>query len=381
MATILVLTERQDGERRVAATPATAKKFCDAGHTVWIQTGAGESAAFPDSEYLEAGAELQSTLSPTVLSGADIILTVGPPSAKTVNPEQLTEGTVWISFFEPDRNLPFVASLAKAGVTAVSMELLPRITRAQSMDALSSQANIAGYKAVLVAATELPRFFPLLMTAAGTIRPARVVVMGAGVAGLQAIATAKRLGAVVHVSDIRPEVEEQVKSLGAKFIPLPELGSGSGEGGYAKEVTEEFLVQQREIVADFLRKADVVITTALIPGRPAPKLIEAKVVSEMKPGAVIVDIAAARGGNCELTVADEKRQVGLVTIFGPTNLPSTMAADASSLYAQNLSALVAILVDDAGSVRIDLDDDILDAATLTHSGEVRHAGTREAINS
>lgn len=381
MATILVLTEHQDGERRVAATPATVKKFCDAGHTVWIQAGAGESASFPDSEYSEAGAELQTVVSPDVLSGADIILTVGPPSMKTANPENLSQGTVWVSFFEPDRNLPYVARLAKAGITAVSMELLPRITRAQSMDALSSQANIAGYKAVLMAAAELPRFFPLLMTAAGTVRPARVVVMGAGVAGLQAIATAKRLGAVVHVSDIRPEVEEQVKSLGAKFIPLPELGSGSGDGGYAKEVTEEFLTKQREIVADFLCKADVVITTALIPGRPAPKLIEAKVVSEMKPGAVIVDIAAARGGNCELTVADEKRQEGLVTIFGPTNLPSTMAGDASSLYAQNLSALVAILVDDQGAVRVDLDDEILDAATLTHGGEVRHAVTREALNS
>jgi NAD(P) transhydrogenase subunit alpha len=381
MATILVLSERQDGEHRVAATPETVKSYCDDEHKVLFEEGAGVRASYPDEAYTEAGAELV-RLDDDVLRDADIVLTVAPPSTKSgVQPSQLKEGAVWVSFFEPDRNLDFVSNLAEAGVSAISMELIPRITRAQSMDALSSQANLAGYKAVLLAAAKLPRFFPLLMTAAGTIRPAKVVVMGAGVAGLQAIATAKRLGAVVQVSDIRPEVEEQVQSLGAKFIPLPDLGSGSGEGGYAKEVTEEFLEKQREIVAEYLRKADVVITTALVPGRPAPKLVSADVVAEMKHGAVIVDLAATRGGNCELTVADETVTEGPVTIMGPTDLPSQMASDASALYARNLSSLLKLVFDDEGAVVIDLEDEILDEATLTHAGEVRHESTRDALQS
>jgi NAD(P) transhydrogenase subunit alpha len=259
------------------------------------------------------------------------------------------------------------------------MELIPRITRAQKMDALSSQASIAGYKAVVLAAERLPKYFPLLMTAAGTIKPARVVVMGAGVAGLQAIATAKRLGAVVHASDIRAAVKEQIESLGGKFIPLPEMAeSGEGKGGYAKEVSAEYLAEQQRIVAKFLREADVVITTALVPGKPAPKLIPADVVADMKPGAIIVDLAVAQGGNCELSENGKEVRKHGVLIIGNPNLPASLPADASLLYSRNVWALLQHVVKD-GALALDPADEIVGASLLAHDGAVPFAAAAEAL--
>jgi len=267
-----------------------------------------------------------------------------------------------------------VETLAARKVTALAMELIPRITRAQAMDALSSQANIAGYKAVLLAASRLGRYFPMLMTAAGTVPSAKVVVMGAGVAGLQAVATAKRLGAVVWVSDVRPVVKEQVESLGGKFIDLPAQESGEGQGGYAKEMTKEFLARQQAIVKEHLASADVVITTALVPGKPAPRLVTADMVRAMRPGAVIVDLAAEQGGNCELTRPDQDVVENRVTILGPTNLPATMPLDASTLYARNVLEL-ALLVLKGGKVNLDLGDEIVRGCLLTHDGKIAHAPT------
>jgi NAD(P) transhydrogenase subunit alpha len=289
----------------------------------------------------------------------------------------------------PHQNLELVEQLAERKVSTLAMELIPRITRAQDMDVLSSQASIAGYKAVILGAAHLGKYFPLLMTAAGTIKPARVVVMGAGVAGLQAIATAKRLGAVVEVSDIRPEVEEQVQSLGGRFIELPLEESGSGEGGYAKVMGEDFLRRQREIVTRHVQEADVVVTTALVPGRPAPRLVTAEMVDVMKPGAVVVDIAVAQGGNCELSRADETVTAGSgVTILAPSNLPATMPLDASILYARNVHALIAPLLPSASSeeapgLSMPEGDEVIDGALLTHGGELRNdrvASTLQEVN-
>jgi NAD(P) transhydrogenase subunit alpha len=270
-----------------------------------------------------------------------------------------------------------VKTLTAGKVTALAMELVPRITRAQSMDALSSQANIAGYKAVLLAASHLGKYFPMLMTAAGTIPPAKVVVMGAGVAGLQAVATAKRLGAVVWVSDVRPVVKEQVESLGGKFIDLPtqeSQESGEGQGGYAKEMSKDFLARQQAIIKEHITTADVVITTALIPGKPAPRLVTADMVQAMRPGSVIVDLAAEQGGNCELTVADQEVVKNGVTILGHTNLPSTMPLDASTLYARNVLEL-ALLVFKGGKLNLDLNDEIIKGVLLTHDGQITHGPT------
>ena len=287
--------------------------------------------------------------------------------------------SVLIGFLAPYSNLDMVRTLAGGGVTSLALELVPRVTRAQPMDALSSQASIAGYKAVLLAAWRLPKYLPLLMTAAGTIKPARVVVMGAGVAGLQAIATARRLGAVVEVSDIRAAVKEQVESLGGKFIELPQAESGEGQGGYAREMGEDFLRRQREIVQRHLAAADAVITTALVPGRPAPRLVTAEMVHAMRPGAVIVDLAVEQGGNCELSRADAEVVENGVLILGPSNLPAAMPHDASLLYARNLLSLLQLVVDKEGKVAPSLDDEIVAGSLLTHGGKVLHQATAEQL--
>ncbi|RMG17304.1 MAG: Re/Si-specific NAD(P)(+) transhydrogenase subunit alpha [Deltaproteobacteria bacterium] len=374
----LVPKERAEGETRVAATPETVAKLSEKGLAVAVERGAGAGAFISDEAYADAGARLVDDVR-SALPETDLLLKVRVPL-----PEELAglrEGAVVCGFLAPHKNLDVVRTLRDRKITAIAMELVPRITRAQKMDALSSQASIGGYKAVLVAANHLPKYFPLLMTAAGTVKPARVVIMGAGVAGLQAIATARRLGAVVEVSDIRAEVKEQVESLGAKFIDLPEMQESSAEtGGYAKEITPEFLAKQQAIVAEHVRHADVVITTALVPGRPAPKLLTRAMVESMRPGSVIVDMAVEAGGNCEVSEYGKTIVHEGVTIVGHPNLPATLPADASMLYARNVQELVFELLDE-GQLRIDLENDILTAAVLTHQGEVRHGPTREALES
>jgi len=389
MPKILIPREVQPGEARVAATPETVRVLKKLGYTVTVEAGAGTAAALLDESYLEAGAEVAQDVS-AAWSQADLVLKVSPPTeSSTVGGHEaraLREGAAVIAFLAPHKNLPMVRALSEKKVSALAMELVPRITRAQKMDALSSQANIAGYKAVLIAAVNLPKYFPLLMTAAGTIKPARVVVMGAGVAGLQAIATARRLGAVVHVSDIRPAVKEQVQSLGAQFIELPMAESGEGEGGYAKEMSADFLQKQQEIIAEHVEHADVVITTAQIPGKPAPELVSADMVARMKPGSVIVDLAAEQGGNCALTQPGQEVIEHGVRIVGAINVPSSMPLDASTVYARNVLALVEHLSqkrgeagDEGVSLEIDPDDEITGATLLTHKGAVTHPPTAQAL--
>jgi H+-translocating NAD(P) transhydrogenase subunit alpha len=373
MATIFVPKEESAGEHRVAATPETVKKLVKEGFAVHVASGAGEAASFADGDYQAAGAQRASGAD---WLHADVTLKVAPPTPQEAH--ALRPGSVLVSFLAPHKNLEAVRVLAQHKVSALAMELIPRITRAQPMDALSSQASIGGYKAVLVAAARLGKYFPLLMTAAGTIKPARVVIMGAGVAGLQAIATAKRLGAQVEVSDIRAAVKEQVQSLGAKFIELPMAESGEGAGGYAREMGEEFLRQQREIVTRHVAAADVVITTAQVPGRRAPVLLTAEMVARMRRGAVVVDLAVDSGGNCELSQPDREVVHGGVHVLGFTNLPATMPEDASTLYARNVLALL-LAIGKGGSVTLDLADDVVGPTLLTHAGEVRHAPTLEAL--
>ena len=372
------IPKERPGENRVAATPETVKKLVKDGLSVTLEAGAGDAAHFADAAYREAGASLSADAA-AAWSAADLVLKVGPPSPEEAR--RLKQGAVLIGLLAPDRNLDAVRALADRRVSALAMELIPRVTRAQPMDALSSQASIAGYKAVLLAAGRLGRYFPLLMTAAGTIPPSRVVIMGARVAGLMAIATAKRLGALVEVSDIRPAVKEQVESLGGRFIELPLLEggeSGEGEGGYAREMTPEFLAQQREIVARHVAAADVVITTALVPGKPAPELVTREMVEAMRPGSVIVDLAVERGGNCELSRPGEEVIHHGVVILGPPDLASQTPLDASTLYARNVFALVKELLHE-GRLALDRDDEIVAGALLTHGGEVLHAPTAERL--
>ncbi len=371
---VLVANESVTGESRVAATPETVKKMVEAGLEIRVEAGAGEAAYFSDAEFSEAGA----TVEPASTAGrqaADVLLKVGPLGELPdlgAEAALLKQGAVVIGFLDPFGHLETVSALAAGSVSALPVEFVPRITRAQSMDALSSQASIAGYKAVLLAAGRLPRYFPLLMTAAGTIRPARVVVMGAGVAGLQAIATARRLGALVEVSDIRPAVKEQIESLGGRFIELPDMETGEGAGGYAKEMGEDFLRRQREILTEHVAAANVVITTAAVPGKPAPRLMSADMVRRMRPGGVIVDIAAERGGNCELTRPDEEVVEAGVIILGPTNVAGSMPTDASAMYARNVLELLKEIVDEEGALHIDTDNDVVGPTLLTHGGEVVH---------
>jgi len=353
--------EAASGERRVALVPESVPKLTALGVDVAVEKGAGQQAAFTDEAYEEAGAQLVGAV-----LDSDIVVKVAPPSAQDA--EALRRDAVLVGFLAPLTNPEGIERLESRGVIAFAMESIPRITRAQPLDALSSQATVSGYKAALLAADELPRFFPMLMTAAGTVAPAKVLVLGAGVAGLQAIATARRLGAVVTGFDVRPVVKEQVESLGATFLELSVRGEET-EGGYAKELTAEQQTQQQEELAERIAGFDAVITTALIPGRPAPLLIPASAVEAMRPGSVIVDLAAEAGGNCELTVADETVVRHGVTIHGPTNLPATMPVHASQLYARNVSALLQHLAPE-GELALDFDDEITAGACVTRKEEV-----------
>ena len=357
--------ETAAGERRVALTPDTATKLIGAGLQVSLQTGAGHEAYLGDDLYRAAGVTVVGAEN-ELFEGADAVLKVQPPDQAEVR--LLPKGCLLISFLQPATEAGIVRALASQGVTAFSLELVPRISRAQSMDALSSQASASGYKAVLMAAERLGKFFPMMMTAAGTVAPARVLVMGAGVAGLQAIATARRLGAVVSAYDVRPAVKEEVQSLGATFIELP-LEAQEGEGGYAREQSEEFLRKQRELIGEHIAKSDVVITTAAVPGRRAPLLVTGEMVKGMRPGSVIVDLAAESGGNVELTKAGSDIDVGGVTIMGTRNVPSTMPLHASQLYARNVANLLLHLVKD-GAINLDFEDEITKGSCVTHAGEI-----------
>ncbi|OXJ20747.1 Re/Si-specific NAD(P)(+) transhydrogenase subunit alpha [Burkholderia sp. AU6039] len=372
-----VPAETRANEARVAVTPETVKKYAAAGHRVSIARGAGVAASYPDGAYAAAGAELTGQ---SAAFDVDIVLKVQAPTDAEL--PLLKRGSVLVGMLEPFDGEQ-AAKLAAAGVAAFALEAAPRTTRAQSLDVLSSQANIAGYKAVLVAAALYPRFFPMLMTAAGTVKAARVLILGAGVAGLQAIATAKRLGAVIEASDVRPAVKEQIESLGAKFLDVPydtdeERDAAQGVGGYARPMPSSWLGRQAALVHERAKQADIVITTALIPGRPAPTLISVETVQSMKPGSVLVDLAAGRGpefdgrksGNCPLTVADQVIVHDGVTIAGYTNLASMVAADASALYARNLLDFMKLIVTKDGTLNIDLTDDIVAATLLCRDGEV-----------
>jgi NAD(P) transhydrogenase subunit alpha len=377
MPQVFVPKEITDGETRVACTPETTKRYVKEGFDVVVESGAGKHAHFTDEHYREVGAKVVSGAEAEAAWGsADIVLRVYPITPGEAS--KIKEGAILVGFMSPHKNLDSVRILRDRKVSTMAMELVPRISRAQSMDALSSQASISGYQAVLMAATYLDKYFPLLMTAAGTIQPAKIVIMGAGVAGLQAIATARRLGAVVEVSDIRPAVKEQVESLGGRFIDVPMDESGEGEGGYARELTPEQLKAQQEIVRKKVVAADAVITTALVPGRPAPKLITKDMVEEMRDGAVIVDLAVEQGGNCELSKHGEMVVEHGVTIIGHPNLPAATPADASLLYSRNILTLLLSTLSE-GEVVLNLEDEILDGVLLTHNGEVRHGPTAEAL--
>ncbi|WP_421788305.1 Re/Si-specific NAD(P)(+) transhydrogenase subunit alpha [Hyphobacterium sp.] len=367
---IAILKERRDGETRVAATPGTVKKLVDAGHEIRVEKDAGADASLPDAAYAEAGAQM-GTLAAT-LKGVDAVFAVRTPDDETL--AKLPRDCLLVGLLEPHGNKDRAQLFANAGINALAMEFTPRITRAQAMDALSSQSNLAGYRAVIEASQLYRRAFPMMMTAAGTVAAAKVFVMGAGVAGLQAIATARRLGAVVSATDVRPAAKEQVGSLGAKFIAVEdeEFKAAETAGGYAKEMSKEYQAKQAELVANHIAKQDVVVTTALIPGRPAPRLITKAMVESMKPGAVIVDIAAAMGGNCELTEADKVVEHNGVSIAGYTNLPGRLAADASSLYGRNLVNLAPLLAGEDGALAPHWDDEIITGMTLTRDGKVVH---------
>lgn len=369
---ICVPRETAAGESRVALTPDGARRLRSDDISIAVEAGAGRAAGFPDAEYEETGVDIVRDAG-RLLGEADIVFKVAPPSEAEVG--GLREGTVLACLLRPHENAALIARLAGGGVTALALELVPRITRAQSMDALSSQSNLAGYKAVLLGANSLGRIFPLLMTAAGTLSPARVLVLGAGVAGLQAIATARRLGADTWGYDIRAAVREEVESLGAKFVDLQEGAGGAAEdaeteGGYAKELEEAEQARQRELLAQHVARADVVITTALVPGRPAPVLITEETVDRMKPGSVVVDLAGEAGGNCALSAPGETVVERGVTIHAPLNVPGSLPYHASQLLGRNLSALVKPMIGEAG-VSVDLEDDVIGPCCVTHAGEVR----------
>jgi len=371
---VAIPKELAPDERRVALVPDTATKLKAASLDVSVEAGAGAGAYISDDAYAAAGVKVVKNAA-TLLADADAVLKVQAPSTEEV--DLLKSGSVLISFLQPATQADVVKALAKRGVTAFSLELLPRISRAQSMDALSSQASAAGYKAVLMAAGRLGKFFPMMMTAAGTVAPARVLVMGAGVAGLQAIATARRLGAIVSAYDVRPAVKEEVQSLGATFIELA-LESQQGEGGYAREQSEEFLRKQRDLIGEHVAKSDVVITTAAVPGRRAPLLVTGDMVKAMRPGSVIVDLAADTGGNVELTQAGKDLDVGGVTIIGTRNVPSTMPLHASQLFARNVMNLLLHLVKD-GAITLDFQDEITKGSCVTHGGAIVNERAKQLI--
>ena len=361
--------ERRPGETRVAATPETVKKLVKAGHEVLVEREAGVASDITDAAYEEAGAQIVDTAG---AFGAELVAKVRGPMEEEL--PQLKAGSTLLGMLNP-HHTDGLARLAATGVTAFALEAAPRTTRAQSLDVLSSQANIAGYKAVLVAANLYQRFFPMMMTAAGTAKAARVVILGAGVAGLQAIATARRLGAVVEASDVRPAVKEQIESLGAKFIDVPyetdeEREAAAGVGGYARPMPPSWLERQAKAVAERIRQADVVITTALIPGRKAPVLVTRAMVESMRPGSVVVDMAVEQGGNCELSKADNVVRHQGVSIAGVGNLPAMVPADASAFYARNILDFLKLIVDDEKKLKIDLEDDIVKACLVARDGQV-----------
>jgi proton-translocating NAD(P)+ transhydrogenase subunit alpha len=366
--------ETSPGERRVALVPESGKKLIQAGYQVVVEAGAGSAAGFPDAAYRDAGVTVDPT--PATVLAADLVLKVNRPEQNEVT--AMRPGSIYLGSLMPLRNLESVRALAARGVTAFSTDAIPRTTRAQSMDTLSSMASIAGYKGALLAAAELNKYFPMLMTAAGMVPSARVFVVGAAVAGLQAIATARRLGANVFATDVRPEVKEQIESVGAKYVGIELKEAASAGGGYAKELTKEDHARQRELLAAQCAQSDVVITTALIGGVFAPRLLSADMVKAMRPGAVIMDLAADGGGNCELSRPGETVVVDGVTIVAPLNLPSTMPLHASLLFSRNLTAFLLAFTKDK-TFQLDFTDDIQQGAAITHDGEVKHARTRDAL--
>jgi NAD(P) transhydrogenase subunit alpha len=371
VTTVGVPREQRPSERRVALVPDLVAKLTALGLTARVESGAGTGAFLDDDAYRAVGAEITED----ALADVDVVLSVNSLAIEQV--ARLREGTVVLSFLAPNGSLDKVAAARDANVTWLSMELVPRISRAQSMDALSSQALVAGYRCALVAAEHLPKFFPLLMTAGGTVQPAQVVVLGAGVAGLQAIATAKRLGAVVQAYDVRAAAADEIRSMGAKFISL-DLDTLEGTGGYAREMTEDRAARQRELLTPYIAAADALITTAAVPGRQAPVLVTSDMVATMKPGSIVVDLAAETGGNVEGSVAGEIVKNGQVSLWGASNVPSQMPVAASRLYAANVVNLLTLLTKD-GAIDVDFTDEIIDGATVTHAGEVRFAPARDAL--
>ena len=375
---LAVPKETAPSERRVALVPDIVRKLTARGIEVLVERGAGDGALIPDVAFTDAGAQV--TDDQAAVWGADAVVTIAPPAPADI--ARMREGALLVGFLQPLTSTATAIAARDAKVTALAMEAIPRISRAQAMDALSSQSNVAGYEAVVLAAENLQRFFPMLMTAAGTIPPAKVLVLGAGVAGLQALATARRLGAVTTGYDVRPEVAEQVQSLGSNFL---DLGiEAAGEGGYARELTAEERAAQQQALTDAIKGFDVVITTALVPGRPAPKLVSAEAVEGMKPGSVIVDLAGESGGNCELTEPGQTAVKHGVTILSPLNLPAQMAEHASQLYARNVQELLGLIVpapEEGGTVQVvlDWDDEIVSGSALTRDGEIVHPGAKAAV--
>ena len=372
MITIAAVCESDKSEDRIGLSPETVKKFTGLGCKVQVQAGAGKGSHFSDDDYKEMGASVVKDAA-SALKGADIVLAVGRPDAKAL--KGTARDALVIGLLDPFDNDAGLNALAKTGLTAFAVELMPRISRAQSMDVLSSQSNLAGYKAVIDAAANFDRAIPMMMTAAGTVPPARVFVMGAGVAGLQAIATARRLGAIVTATDVRPAAKEQVESLGGKFVAVEdeEFKQAETAAGYAKEMSDAYKAKQAELVAEHIKSQDIIVTTALIPGRPAPQLISAEMVRSMKPGAIIVDLAVERGGNCELSKPGEIVEKHGVTIMGRFNLPGEVAVNASSLYARNLFAFIEPLIDkEKKQLAIDWDDEIVAGTLIAKGGELVH---------
>ncbi len=371
---LTVLKERKPNETRVAVTPETVKKLMALGFTVTVEKDAGEASCFPDTAYKTAGATIAATAK-KALENAQVVLKVQAPTEDEI--EMVPEGALLIGMLNPHGNPTLVKAYEKRKITALSLELAPRITRAQAMDVLSSQSNLAGYRAVIEAANVFTRAFPMMMTAAGTVPPARVLILGAGVAGLQALATAKRLGAIVSVFDVRAAAKEQVESLGGTFVEVESKESGEGTGGYAKEMSDAYKAQQAAKIKEVLQKSDIAISTALIPGRPAPRLITADMIAGMKPGSVIVDLAVEAGGNCEGSVLGKVVEQDGVSIIGYANMPGRIPHDASALYARNLLNLLTLCVDkDKQALALNEEDEIIQAIMITHKGKAKKGDTK-----
>ncbi len=377
-------SEIKTGEQRVAMSPANVQSLTDKSVKVLLQANAGSAAGYPDAEYTAAGATITANRA-EIFASADIILQVQSFGSNNENSDadlaSLRKGQLVIGMMDPLASPQAAQAVAEKGASAIALELVPRISRAQSMDVLSSMATLAGYKAVLLGASAAPRIFPMLMTAAGTLQPARVLIMGVGVAGLQACATAKRLGAVVEAYDVRPAAREQILSVGAKPVELDlDTGESEGAGGYAKEQGEDFLRRQRELMTEVVAQQDIIITTAAIPGAKSPILVTEDMVKAMKPGAVIVDLAAERGGNCDLTEQGQTVVAHDVTILGPENIPSDLAFHASQMYGKNMQTLLELILDDEGNLSLDFNDEIVAGTVVAHQGEVPHAHMRKLLN-